>query len=262
MSNTDEEFITRRIYAIKCDLDNIIYYVGSTKKSLKGRFDKHKRNFKGWPGVGCNVSVFIKFNELGIGNFSIGLLKEYHNIDKKGIFAMETLWICKMKKTINCNILNEITPFIISRKAYDKYYYSKNKENISNKNKISREKNKKRYYCELCDIFCYRKADIDKHNNTNKHKINSGEMKEEDIIKTYNYKCNYCKLYTNGRGNFIKHLKSKEHIDIIEIVKQSEGSIVIDFQYKYNCEECNFYSDDKFKYNSHCKSKSHIQLCE
>lgn len=259
MSTSDEEFITRRIYAIKCDLDNIIYYVGSTKNSLKRRFSKHKRVFKHYKtNNGSNFSIFSKFKELGVDNFSIYLLREYSCIDKKGIFAMETLWICKMKKTSNSNILNKEMPFIISRKAYDKYYYSKNKEDISNKNKMSREKNKEKYYCNNCDIFCYRKADFDKHNNTNKHKINYGKMSTEDIIKTYKYKCNYCKFYINKRGDFIKHLKSKEHVGIINFVKQSEDDINIDFQYNYNCEKCKFYSDDRSKYDIHVKRKSHI----
>jgi predicted GIY-YIG superfamily endonuclease len=45
MPATDEDFITRRIYAIKCDLDNMVYYVGSTKNSLNRRFGRHKTGF-------------------------------------------------------------------------------------------------------------------------------------------------------------------------------------------------------------------------
>ncbi len=45
-SSSDELFITRKIYAIRCNLDNIIYYIGSTKNSLQRRMNRHLVGYK------------------------------------------------------------------------------------------------------------------------------------------------------------------------------------------------------------------------
>jgi hypothetical protein len=105
--NSDELFITRRIYAIKCNLDNIIYYIGSTKNSLQRRWRQHAHSHSLHNNNNSKRYIYDKFTELGIDNFSIELVKEYKQIDKKGILAMETLWIYKMSKDKNnCNIQN------------------------------------------------------------------------------------------------------------------------------------------------------------
>lgn len=114
---TDDMFITRRIYYIKCNLDNIIYYVSSTKNKLGKRLTKHRVSYKRWQNYKneYNLSIYKKFNEFGVTNFSIGLIKEYKLIDRNGIFAMETLWKNKLKNNFNYCIQDNIQPFNLNK---------------------------------------------------------------------------------------------------------------------------------------------------
>lgn len=284
MSASDEEFITRRIYAIKCNLNNTIYYVGSTKNSLNRRFNRHKTAFKLYMNGNkrTSISIFDKFKEKGVDNFSIDLLKEYKSIDKKGILAMETLWICKLSKDKNkyC-IINKQMSFrsgkyhlIEYNKEIQKKYREENKEIIkkSNKNyneshkedksvkhKQYRENNKDKYKCDICEYYTYCQSDLNRHNENISHKLKTGELTEDDIIKSYKFKCNYCEFYNNERDDFIKHLKCEEHSNTIKNLENLGEKIIIDFEYHYNCEICNFYSDHKNSYEIHLISKSHIE---
>lgn len=260
MSASDEEFITRRIYAIKCNLDNIVYYVGSTKNSLNKRFNSHKRNFSHWENnSGKSVSIFNKFKEIGINNFSIDLLKEYSCIDKKGILAIEVLWIYKMKRTSNCKIVNESSPFGISHKQHNKIYNFSHKEDKSVKHKQYRENNKNRYKCDICEYYTYCQSDLNRHNENISHKLKTGEIKYEDIIKNYKYKCNYCEFYNNERSDFVKHLKCIEHINKVKELENLGNKLIIDFTYKHDCKICNFYCDERYDYDIHLISKPHLE---
>lgn len=137
-TSSDELFIARKIYAIRCNLDNIIYYIGSTKNSLQRRWKQHLHSHS----IHNNSKRYIydKFTEVGIDNFSIELVKEYQKIDRNGILAMETLWIYKMKlDKINCNIQNCQPPFGVSRKIQNFLYNKSHVEDKSIKHKEYRK---------------------------------------------------------------------------------------------------------------------------
>ncbi len=267
MENTDDSPLTRRIYYIKCDLDEIIYYIGSTTHAIDKRFCDHKKNFKYWiNGHKTYTAVFDKFKEIGVEHFSIYLLKEYHNIDKKGILAMEALWICKMRKDKKCKLTNKLIPFragdrhlIEDTKQINKSYNEKNKEDKSIKHKQYREANKNKFKCEICNFYTYCQSDLNKHNKTDSHKIKSGEGVCKNIIQTFNYICSYCNIQTNDRRVFVKHLKSNEHIGVISAIEEEGIEINIDFQYNHSCDICKFYTDNSKDYRLHLKSRAHFK---
>ena len=98
-----------------------INYVGSTLQSLKRRWRGHLRSYQKWlAGKGATVSIFEYFSRYDIANFSIRLLKSYQVVDRKHLFAYETLWINSMK-TVNVAI-----PFAIRRSGSKQYRNSVN----------------------------------------------------------------------------------------------------------------------------------------
>ena len=136
------------IYKIICNLDNSFCYIGSTFSTLNKRFEEHKRVYKNKYG---EISIHKYFDQYGIDNFKIELIKSYnvirtHQKDHKHLCVYETLWI---NKTKNC--VNKQAPFNPLRKEKVKQHYEKNKEEIAEyKNNIMKkiknkllEKNKK-----------------------------------------------------------------------------------------------------------------------
>lgn len=139
-----------KIYKIIHNQSNIVY-VGSTTGELKLRWNKHKNQYKQWiKGNHSNVSIFKYFEQFGIENFQMILIKDYDICDKQHLKVFEQLWIAKLK-AINKNNAFYIK-FLHNRARGDKYnekarirackYYNDNKEKVLVKNKKRYEANK------------------------------------------------------------------------------------------------------------------------
>lgn len=129
------------IYIIFCHINPKIYYIGSTFNELKQRWSAHK-NYK----TKRKISIYKYFDEYGIDNFSLKLIKTYdvyreNNKDRKHLEAYEQLWINKLRDC--CNTQN---PFNILWKEQiseqQKEYYKNNKEKLNEKIKEYNKKNK------------------------------------------------------------------------------------------------------------------------
>lgn len=157
------------IYKIYCrDSEITDCYVGSTEDYNK-RCENHKKvcNNTNDPGYNYKVYTFIRAN-LGMDNFIIEAIIDCNVEDR---YIEEQRYFELLKPTLNTQYPKR------NRKEYrfdnkqkilekDKIYRIDNKEKISEKRKIKIE-------CECGSLV--RKADIIKHNKTNKHQnyINS-----------------------------------------------------------------------------------------
>lgn len=88
-----------RVYKIIARQSNECY-VGSTFDQLNYRFKGHKASYKN--NKGCSVNEL--FDEHGVENCKIMLIKEYEVIDRRHLEVYETLWIKKLRA------INKIQP--------------------------------------------------------------------------------------------------------------------------------------------------------
>lgn len=194
------------IYIIFCHINPKIYYVGSTFNDLKQRWNRHKHHYK----EKQPVSLYKYFDEYGIENFSIKLIKSYnvyreHNKDRKHLEAYEQLWINKLK-----GCCNKLIPFNPLPKLSKQIYYQNNKEQSYITHKKWKENNidkkkiiDKRYYEN-------NKEKILEHSREYKKK-NREKIKEKREEK-YTCECGS----TIGIYKKNRHLTSKKHQDYIK----------------------------------------------
>jgi hypothetical protein len=193
-----------------------INYIGSTFSNLRFRFTHHKNNFKQYlknPIQSKNVSIYKYFEDYGLQNFKIILIKSYlvyaeNKKDHTHLKAWEQLWINKFRMSKNCinkyntnaykplqNLLHQETK---------KTYYEDNREHIKNKrkehyvnniqatldtNKKWRDNNKnkikaynsKTYFCVACNKTLNLKKKP-RHEQTNKHQTNLLKLQNITII--------------------------------------------------------------------------------
>ena len=121
------------IYIIFCHINPKIYYIGSTFNELKYRWNTHKGHFNSKKKQKNVCSIHKYFDEYGIDNFSMKLIKTYdvyreHSKDRKHLEAYEQLWINKLR-----DCCNETSPFNILWKEQKKEWYNNNKEQIAKK---------------------------------------------------------------------------------------------------------------------------------
>jgi len=191
------------VYIIFCHVNPKIYYVGSTFNQLKQRWNNHKQaNNK------CSIKKY--FNEYGIENFSIKLIKSYnvyreHSKDNKHLSAYEQLWINKFRDS--CNENSSFNPL---KKLRDKEYNKNNKEQIkqykkqyNEKNKEKIKKQKKEYYKDNKEHFLEKKKEY--------YRDNKDKIKERDKKK---YTCE-CGSTINIKEK-LRHLKSIKHQNYIK----------------------------------------------
>lgn len=194
------------IYIIFCNVNPKIYYVGSTFNQLKQRWKKHKIHYE----EKQPVSLYKYFDEYGIENFTMKLIKSYnvcreHNKDRKHLEAYELLWINKLK-----GCCNKILPFNPLPKLSKQIYYQNNKEQSSNSCKKWRENN------------IDKKKIIDKrYYENNKEKIKEREKEYKKINKEHikerakgKYTCECGSIIGIYKKN--RHLKSLKHQDYIK----------------------------------------------
>ena len=115
------------IYIITCHVNPKIYYIGSTYDNINQKWLYHKRYYKNNNG---EMIIHKYFDEYGIENFSIKLIKSYnvykeHN-DNKHLRAYEQLWKNKLKGCCNNHIVFQPLKKQL-QKQYNKEYREKQK---------------------------------------------------------------------------------------------------------------------------------------
>src|SRR5271166_3852804 len=85
------------VYKIIHNQSNICY-VGSTFNRLSNRMNRHKQDYNRWlNGKFNNCGIYSYFQQFGIENFKIILIKEYKVINRRHLETKEQLWINKLK---------------------------------------------------------------------------------------------------------------------------------------------------------------------
>lgn len=74
---------------------------------------------------------------------------------------------------------------------------------------------KKTYHCALCKTSCQSKADLDIHNETEKHRRQAANLRKP-------HKCHPCAYGTDKLSNFNDHLQSKRHQKNVAALSSSE----------------------------------------
>ncbi len=131
--------------------DDNICYIGSTTVGLTVRWNQHLRVYKAWKAGNINhtISIYPYFEQYGIDNFDVSLVKSYEVEDRKHLNAYETLWINKLKA------VNKICPFYI--------------KNISNINYriVHKDQIKRKYNCGCGGV--YTSSNRVRHTKTDRH---------------------------------------------------------------------------------------------
>lgn len=210
-----------------------IVYVGCTTLELRNRFMKHKNEFKTRfkNDKKYNISIYKYFEQYGIDQFKMILIKEYDVIDKNHLKVYETLWINKMRcvnKQVSFNPISRKIYREINKSAIaegNKKHYEANKDKILEKNKIYREVNKdqitikdKIYREKNSEIIkCGCGAEIKKYKLSNhlktKHHLNFLNKDIEVDIPTNKFKCD-CGAISLKVAK-ARHFKSQKHINFI-----------------------------------------------
>jgi hypothetical protein len=141
---------TGRIYKIISTQGNECY-VGSTFDKTRGRFSKHKSQYKEWKkGKMAKVQSFVLFEKYGVDKCKMILIKEYEVCDRQHLHMYEQLWINKLhpinkKQSFGAILLKERMKKINleyriknkdKKKQIDREYYEENKEEINSYKKI------------------------------------------------------------------------------------------------------------------------------
>jgi hypothetical protein len=72
------------------------------------------------------------------------------------------------------------------------------------------KKKSQEYVCKYCDFTTHKKSNYNAHISTEKHKINSSENAETEIIDII-YECSACKYQTIRKANYERHMWSVKH---------------------------------------------------
>ena len=116
-----------RVYKIIHNQSDICY-IGSTFNELRIRWKQHRDRFSVFKKHQNRVmSIHKYFNEHGLDNFRIILIKEYDVSDRKQLEAFEQLWMNRLK------CINEQSAFnpLRQHKQTKKIYRDANKSTIA-----------------------------------------------------------------------------------------------------------------------------------
>jgi hypothetical protein len=88
---------------------------------------------------------------------------------------------------------------------------------------IKENEEKKKYYCEHCNINCYTNDLLNKHNDTKKHKaIVSGQKPRPDVNNNKNivgFSCEPCGFKCCKESEYIRHLSTPKHAKFTKVYK-------------------------------------------
>ena len=149
-----EKIKSRTVYMLcRTDGGNDVY-VGSTSQPLEKRLSVHKYragNPSGLKHYGGS-KLYERMRETGVQRWEIVPLLTFA-CDRKTICEFEYQWIKALNA--NLNMFSPINEDLVIRRNMIKYY-KKNKET-------------KRYYCELCDLTCGSNRELTRYLDTLKH---------------------------------------------------------------------------------------------
>lgn len=126
-----------KIYKI-VNISNDKVYVGSTCKSLKSRFIKHKSLSKTKP----NWLLYTEFNEIGIHNFKIELIELFPCNEKWQLLQRESYYIGQLNPVLNSR--ESYTG--LTKQEYEKEYRNDNKDTIKEYMKEYQQTNKDKLF--------------------------------------------------------------------------------------------------------------------
>lgn len=168
-------------------------YIGSTTNELRYRFRDHKTHYEQWKRgdikkTSCSYDLFEQY---GLENCKIMLIKKYEVSDRKHLLAYEQLWINKLNPINKRSIINiprftqkfKYKQEIQKNPNYNKDHYERYLKNNPEQRKKKYEKNKEkmlekrkeRIECE-CGLKIQR-GDIAKHKKTKNHIYKVGLVK-------------------------------------------------------------------------------------
>ena len=193
----DNKYQKSKIYKIT-DLGHNEMYIGSTVQPLSKRFSHHKDTYLTHP---CSSAYM--FETYGKDNCKVILIEEYPCENREQLRAREGYYI----ETLNC--VNKFIPGG-NKSDWDKRYYNKNKETISEKSKAHYQEHKTEIK-EKCKQYREnnreRKREVDKAYRINKwEELNAKKL--EPIL------CE-CGCYS-VRSSIARHMKSKKHLKLME----------------------------------------------
>jgi hypothetical protein len=94
---------TGYVYKIISNQSNHVY-VGSTFNRLSDRLRQHAYGYAAWSSQICNevndittMSIYPYFEQYGVSDFTIVLIKEYIVVDRQHLLAFEQVWINKLE---------------------------------------------------------------------------------------------------------------------------------------------------------------------
>ena len=140
-----------------------IQYVGSTGDTTAKRWWQHKNHYKLWKDGKRKdtVSIYPYFEEYGIADFRMILIKEYEVIDKQHLSSYEQMYINRIK------CVNKVNPWTVGtsnckwlKKEYRRLHYLKNQEHIKQKAKIHQAENREHREQYLKEYQAANKATI------------------------------------------------------------------------------------------------------
>ena len=160
--------------------DGTDIYVGSTSGTLRRRLREHKSLSK--IKRGCNIKLYRKMCEVGLGSWEIVPLLSFM-CDKKTICEFEKEWCNALNADLNMRF-----PFsgFDNKKEYLANYRESNKETIKqqiteyykvNKETIKQQrgnyrglnKQNKVYHCDVCDKSIESNKDLKRHFDSLRH---------------------------------------------------------------------------------------------
>ena len=212
------------VYQIYLESNPYINYVGSTIKTLEIRWRQHKAKsvIYNKTKIKGNPIICQYFDEFGIDNFKIRLIKEYDIVDIKHIRAYEQLWLNKLKPI---NVIKNLflTKHLI--RGYSKIYYENNREQFRERSKTYSENNREH-------LIEYRKNYIENHReqikestkayykNNREHLIEYQKTYRENHRELYTCPCSPNKQIT--QSNKLRHEKSLKHQKYLQSLEETK----------------------------------------
>jgi hypothetical protein len=200
-----------KVYKIIHNQSDIVY-IGSTLGTIAQRWQNHKRNYQNYLKEKHSGSIYPYFEQFGIENFKIILIKEYEVVDRRHLCIYEQLWI---HKTRCCN---SISAFKINRKD-EKFYLKKFYPNSVQEAQIERKKQQSRDYYQKNKQKIKERA---------KEWVNNNKDEIKERMKEYRIR-NKDKL----KKDKIKEYKQQYSIDNREKIKQQKRQYYLDNKAKF-----------------------------
>jgi hypothetical protein len=200
------------IYQIFIESHPNIHYIGSTTRSLRCRWKEHKSRFK----QDTDVSIYPYFEQLGIENFQIRVLKEYDVIDKQHLKAYEQLWISKLHPV---NIQKNLIRTEHMARCYKKTYYEKNFDVLREKQRTYRESKKE-------SIKDYHRIYQENNRESIREQRRTYRENNKELIREQQKKKFICPCNQNKEISFYqkaRHEQSIKHQKYLQSLEESKS---------------------------------------